>query len=72
MLLFFLKSNLVVNVHVHVLTRGIPDSIEEIYCYMAVKLSGNIVVHTLIESFFYLQFKFFPDFITLYGFDFSC
>ena len=29
----------------------VGDSIEEVYCNVAVKLSGNITVHTLIDSF---------------------
>ena len=33
----------------------VGDSIEEVHCDLVVKLSGNIVVHALIESSFYLN-----------------
>ena len=42
-------------------------SIEEVYCYVAVKSTGNIVVHALIESFFIcnVEVKLSLDFICL-------
>ena len=41
------------------------DSIEEVYCDLAIILSGNIAVHALVESFFICndELRFFPDFI---------
>ena len=33
----------------------VRDSIEEVYCNVAVELSGNIALHALIESFFSLH-----------------
>ena len=39
------------------------DSIEEVYCDLTVKLSGNIAVHALVESFFIcnIEVNFSPD-----------
>ena len=50
----------------YVLKIKMGDSIEEVYCDLAVKLSGNIAAHALVESFFICndEVKFFPDFIT--------
>ena len=56
----------------HVSTN-VGDSIDEVYCKVAVKLSCNITAHALIERFFIcnVEVKFSPDFITLKGFNFD-
>ena len=56
----------VLHVHVYLYTK-MGDSIKEVYCNVAVKLSVNIAVHALIESFFIydIEVTFFLNFTTV-------